>query len=324
MGRVVDYARLNSGIRNNFTGIEFTHSHSYREHIHKCPVNFTFGEYSLLHGFQGTCLVNASAVGIDTCFNSKCCCFFIAFGISMASYHIVNCTTVSGYITIKSISFAGDSINQKFACRDRYSVYGAVGCHDCRKLSFPDKGSVWCKIKFAHIAVVHVCTAGVAVKLGIVCKIMFSAGNSFQVGRIVAHQSLNKTLSDPGNKERVFTESFGSSSPARITGWFNDRRPVGKCKNNVMIKPPGLVGNHFCFAFDQLRVPGSANSHTVRERSGRHAAVVVSAHYSMQRFAPDIIMIHSQTGNGRHCISQLALFFLGRHSRNKVGSPFFK
>ena len=79
MRRVVDYTWFNSGIRNNFTGIKFSHPHSYGEHIHKRLVNFTFGKYSLLHSFQGTRLVNTSAIGINTCFNSQCCCFFMDF-----------------------------------------------------------------------------------------------------------------------------------------------------------------------------------------------------------------------------------------------------
>ena len=163
-----------------------------------------------------------------------------------------------------------------------------------------------------------------AVKLCVVCKIVFSAWDSFQVGGIVAHQPLNKSLPDLRDKKRVFPESLGSPSPARVTGRFYDRRPVSKCEDYIVVKSPCFVGDHFCLAFDQLRVPGCPYGHAVRERSCRHTAVVVSSHDSVERFTPDVIMIYPEARNGGHCIAQLALFLFGGHSRNKVGGPFFK
>jgi len=111
----------------------------------------------------------------------------MVFRIVMTPYHVINRAAVAGYITIHSIGFPGDRINKVFACRNGHAVYSAVSCHDCRKLIVPDKGPVWKKVKFAHIAVVHVRAARVAVKLRIVGEIMLSAGNGFQVGGIVAH-----------------------------------------------------------------------------------------------------------------------------------------
>ncbi|OPZ56999.1 MAG: hypothetical protein BWY89_00935 [Bacteroidetes bacterium ADurb.BinA012] len=129
MRRVVDYSWFNPGIGNNFTGVKFSHPHSDGEEIHQRPVNLCFGKYSQSNSFQGIGLVNAAAIGVNTCLYSQRCRHYMVFSIIMPSDHIINRAAVAGYITVQAIGFPRDGINKVFACRDRYSVYSAVGCH---------------------------------------------------------------------------------------------------------------------------------------------------------------------------------------------------
>ena len=168
-------------------------------------------------------LINAAAIGIHTRFQAHGSCFFKTFRIKMSSYNVVDGTTVAGHVTIQTVCFSGNGIHQKPAGRNRNTVYSIVGSHNGRKFVFPDEFSVRCQIEFPHIPVVHVRTAGVAVEFGIICQIMLSARNSFQVNRIIAHHSPDKSFAYFGNKKRVFTERFGCSSPSRVARRLNHR-----------------------------------------------------------------------------------------------------
>jgi len=228
-------------------------------------------------------------------------------------YHIVDSAAVPGDITIQTVGLPGDGVDKKLAGRYRHPVHGIVRRHDGRKIVIPDECPVGRQVIFPHVPLIQAGTSGVAVKFSIVGQVVLSAGNRLQVKRVIPHHPLDEPFPDLRYQEGILAESLGSSSPPWITGGFYHRRPVGKRENEVVIETPGLIGHYRGLPPDQFRVPGGSHGDTVGKRGGRHSAVVVAAHYPVERLSPHIVAPHSQPRHGSHGIAQQALLLFGGH-----------
>jgi hypothetical protein len=152
-------------------------------------------------------------------------------------------------------------------------------------------------------------------------------GHYLEVMGVVALESLDKSNPQRGGEVGVFTISFLTSAPARVTENVDVRRPNSEAGVNLadallssfVMFGPGFIGDGRGNLMEQLRVPGSGQTDSL----GKHRRYPSPAQ-AMQPFIPPVVLGHIQVLNSRRIKEHLGDFFCQRHFRNQVVNASFE
>ena len=233
---------------------------------------------------------------------------------------------VAGHIPLHAPGPPGQRVQIINAGGSRHVVDGIVGRHDGRQVLVFDQSLVGIEIELAHVAAVHVGAADVAVELTVVREIMLGGRHGLQVFGIRAHQAADESARHLGREEGILAIGLAGASPAGIADRLHHRRPEGQALGPGLEDCPGLVRNGRCHPLRQRGIPGRAQGDAVGEgsRALEPDGGIGAGEHPVQGFAPDIVTLDAEPGDGSHVVPEQALLLLEGQAGNQVGGPLFE
>ena len=152
--------------------------------------------------------------------------------------------------------------------------------------------------------------------------VMFRRRHGFQIARIVALQTFDKSNTQARGEIRILTVGFLATAPARIAEDIDIGRPHRQAGKPVGTAETMLLGvmlsaklraDHLRDLMHQRLIPRGGHA----DRLGKYRGITQRRH-AVQPLVPPVVFAHAQARNGGRVVDQLWDFFVQCHAADQI------